>query len=334
MNDRLKIFHTNILEGIGNTPLVRINQFSNVGQVEIFAKLEFLNPMGSIKDRVAHHMITKAEKDGRLSQGATIIDNSSGNTALALAMVCAIKGYKLKMVVRDNLSSEKIKFLKALNVGLVFVDHTLPPKSPKNYNNITPLIVEQTPNSYYFDQHNNHDNREAHYLSTGPEIWEQMEGKIDFFVAGMGTGGTISGVARYLKEKDPNIKIIGVDPKGSVFYDYFYSQTLITPGPYLLEGLGDEFLIKCVDFSLIDDIYQITDIDAFHMTRQLAFKEAVFAGGSSGAALWTCRQLAKKIDSRARIVTIFADTATRYLSTIYNDEWLLEKVGLDIKKIE
>ncbi len=334
MNDRLKIFHTNILEGIGNTPLVKINQFSNIGQAEIFAKLEFLNPMGSIKDRVAHHMVAKAEKDGRLSPGATIIDNSSGNTALALAMVCAIKGYNLKMVVRDNLSSEKIKFLKALNVGLIFVDHTLSPESPKSYNKITPLIVEQTPNSYYFDQHNNRDNCEAHYLSTGPEIWEQMKGKIDFFVAGMGTGGTISGVAQYLKEKDPNIKIIGIDPKGSVFYDYFYSKTLITPGPYLLEGLGDEFLIKCVDFNLIDEIYQITDIDAFHMTRQLAFKEAVFAGGSSGAALWACLRLAKNIDSRARIVTVFADTATRYLSTIYNDTWLLEKVGLDIQKIE
>ncbi|MEE8378651.1 MAG: cysteine synthase family protein [Candidatus Aminicenantaceae bacterium] len=334
MNDRLKIFHTNILEGIGNTPLVKINQFSKIGQAEIFAKLEFLNPMGSIKDRVAHHMVAKAEKEGRLSPGATIIDNSSGNTALALAMVCAIKGYNLKMVVRDNLSSEKIKFLKALNVGLIFVDYSLSPESPKSYNNITPLIVEQTPNSYYFDQHNNRDNSEAHYLSTGPEIWEQMKGKIDFFVAGMGTGGTISGVARYLKEKDPNIKIIGIDPKGSVFYDYFYSKTLITPGPYLLEGLGDEFLIKCVDFNLIDEIYQITDIDAFHMTRQLAFKEAVFAGGSSGAALWACLRLAKNIDSRARIVTVFSDTATRYLSTIYNDTWLLEKVGLDIQKIE
>lgn len=333
MREHLKIFNRNILEGIGNTPIVKLNQFSNVSQAEIFAKLEFLNPMGSIKDRIAHHMVAKAEKDGRLSPGATIIDNSSGNTALALAMVCAIKGYKLKMVVRDNLSSEKIKFLKALNVGLIFVDHTLPPESPKSYNNITPLIVEQTPNSYYFDQHNNHDNREAHYLSTGPEIWEQMEGKIDFFVAGMGTGGTISGIARYLKEKDPHIKIIGIDPKGSVFYDYFYSKTLITPGPYLLEGLGDEFLIKCVDFSLIDEIYQITDIDAFHMTRQLAFKEAVFAGGSSGAALWACMRLAKNIDRRARIVTVFADAATRYLSTIYNDKWLLDKVGLDINSI-
>ena len=333
LKEPLKIFHKNILEGIGNTPLIKLNHFSKDSPAEIFAKLEFLNPMGSIKDRIAHHMVAKAEKDGRLSPGATIIDNSSGNTALGLAMVCAIKGYKLKMVVRDNLSSEKIKFLKALNVGLIFVDHLLPPESPKSYNNITPFIVEQTPNSYYFDQHNSHDNSESHYLSTGPEIWEQMEGKIDYFVAGIGTGGTISGVARYLKEKDPNIQIIGADPKGSVFYDYFYSQTLTTPSPYLLEGLGDEFLIQCVDFSLIDDIYQIKDIEAFHMTRQLAFKEAVFAGGSSGAALWASMQLTKKIDSKTRIVTIFADAATRYLSTIYNDKWLLEKVGLDIKSL-
>jgi len=296
VKENLKVFHKNILEGIGNTPLVKLNHFPKESPAEIFAKLEFLNPMGSIKDRIAFHMVTKAEKEGRLAPGSTIIDNSSGNTALGLAMVCAIKGYKLKMVVRDNLSSEKIKFLKALNVGLIFVDHSLPPESPKSYNNITPFIVEQTPNSYYFNQHNNPDNTETHTL--------------------------------------PNIQIIGVDPKGSVFYDYFYSKKLITPSPYLIEGLGDEFLIKCMDFGLIDDIYQIKDIEAFQMARQLAFKEAVFAGGSSGATLWASMQLAKKINTKARIVTVFADAATRYLSTIYNDEWLLEKVGLDIQNID
>lgn len=329
--ERLKIFRTNILEGIGNTPLIKLNHFGKESKAEIFAKLEFLNPMGSIKDRIARYMVEKAEQAGRISPGATIIDNSSGNTALALAMVCAIKGYGLKMIVRDNLSSEKIKFLKALNVELVMVDHTLPPESPNSYNNITPHIAEQAPNSYYLDQHNNRENNEAHYHTTGPEIWEQMEGKIDFFVAGIGTGGTISGVARYLKEKDPNIQIIGVDPKGSIFYDYFHSKTIIKPSPYFLEGLGDEFLIKCVDFSLIDDIYQIDDIDAFRTARRLANKEAIFAGGSSGAVLWVCSQLAQKIDGRVRIVTVFADAATRYLSTIYNDEWLREKVGLDIQ---
>lgn len=289
--------------------------------------------MGSIKDRIAKFMVEKAEQEGRLSPGATIIDNSSGNTALALAMVCALKGYRLKMVVRDNLSSEKIKFLKALNVELVMVDHSLSPESPGSYNNITPSIVAQSPRGYYLDQHNNRDNNEAHYLSTGPEIWAQMGGKIDFFVAGIGTGGTISGVARYLKEKDPNIKIIGVDPKGSIFYDYFHSKKIITPSPYLLEGLGDEFLIKCVDFSLIDDIFQVRDIDAFRTARLLANKESIFAGGSSGAALWACLKLIERIDGKARIVTVVADAATRYLSTIYNDEWLRDKVGLDVKSL-
>ena len=331
--DPTRIFHTNILEGVGNTPLLRLNHITKKDKIEIFAKLEYLNPMGSIKDRIAKFMVEKAEQEGRLSPGATIIDNSSGNTALALAMVCALKGYRLKMVVRDNLSSEKIKFLKALNVELVMVDHSLSPESPGSYNNITPSIVAQSPQGYYLDQHNNRDNNEAHYLSTGPEIWAQMGGKIDFFVAGIGTGGTISGVARYLKEKDPNIKIIGVDPKGSIFYDYFHSKKIITPSPYLLEGLGDEFLIKCVDFSLIDDIFQVRDIDAFRTARLLANKESIFAGGSSGAVLWACLKLIERIDGKARIVTVVADAATRYLSTIYNDEWLRDKVGLDVKSL-
>lgn len=314
-----------ILEQVGNTPLIKLNKITRGLKADIFAKLEFFNPMGSVKDRIAKYMIEKAEKEGRIKPGDTIVDNSSGNTALGLAMVCALKGYKLKMVVRDNLSTEKIKFLKALNVELVMVDHTLPPESPQSYNNLAPRIAQETLNAYYFNQHNNQENNETHYVTTGPEIWEQMEGKIDYFVAGIGTGGTICGVSKFLKEKDPKIKIIGVDPKGSVFYEYFHSKRLIKPSPYLLEGLGDEFLIGCVDFSLIDDIYQITDKEAFRMTRKLANKESIFAGGSSGAALWAAIKLAREIDAKARIVTIFADSANRYLSTIYNDYWLKEK---------
>lgn len=317
--------YENILAGIGNTPLIQLNRITRGVKAKIFAKLEFMNPMGSVKDRIAKHMIEKAEQQGKIHPGDTIMDNSSGNTALGLAMVCAIKGYKLKIVVRNSISSEKIKFLKALNVELVMVDSTLPPESPNSYNNITPRIAKETPNSYYLDQHNNRDNNETHYRATGPEIWEQMGGKIDYFVAGIGTGGTICGVARFLKEKDSNIKIIGVDPAGSVFYDYFHSKKLIKPSPYLLEGLGDEFLIRCVDFSLIDEIYQVTDKEAFQMTRELANQEAVLAGGSSGAAIWACLRLAQEIGGPARIVTIFADSANRYLSTIYNDEWLKER---------
>jgi cystathionine beta-synthase len=320
-----KKFYENILEGIGNTPLIKLNRITKGLKADIFAKLEFLNPMGSVKDRIAIHMIQKAEQDGRIKPGDTIVDNSSGNTALALAMVCALKGYRVKMVVRDNLSSEKIKFLKAFNVELVMVDHTLPPESPDSYNNIAPRIADETPNGYYFDQHNNRENNEAHYKTTGPEIWAQMEGQIDYFVAGIGTGGTISGVAKYLKEKDSRIKVVGIDPVGSVLYDHFHSKKSAKPSPYLLEGLGDEFLIKCVDFSLIDDITKISDRDAFLTARKLADQEGILAGGSSGAAIWASLKLAQEIDRPARIITIFADAATRYLSSIYNDKWLKEK---------
>jgi len=321
----LNVYFFNVLEGIGNTPLIKLNRITTEPHVEIFAKLEFLNPMGSVKDRIAKHMIEKAETDNRIKPGDTIVDNSSGNTALALAMVCAIKGYKLKIVVRDSISSEKIKFLKALNVEIVKVDSTLPPESPYSYNNIAPQIAKETPNCYYLDQHNNRENNETHTQTTGPEIWEQMKGKIDYFLAGMGTGGTICGVAKFLKEKDPRIRVIGIDPEGSVFFDYFHSKELIKPSPYLLEGLGDEFLIGCVDFSLIDDIYRVTDKQAFKLTRELAIKEAILAGGSSGAALWGCLKLAREIKQDARIVTIFPDSANRYLSSIYNDAWLEEK---------
>lgn len=318
-------YYKDVLDGIGNTPLIKLNRITKGLKPDIFAKLEYVNPMGSIKDRIAKFMIEKAEKEGRIKPGDTIVDNSSGNTALALAMVCALKGYKLKIVVRDTLSSEKIKFLKAMNVEIVMIDSTIPPESPDSYNNIAPQIAQETPNGYYFNQHNNRENNETHYKTTGPEIWEQMEGKIDYLIAGIGTGGTICGTAKFLKEKDPRIKVIGVDPVGSVFFDHFHSKKSAKPSPYLLEGLGDEFLIGCVDFNLIDDIYQIKDKDAFLMARELADKEAILAGGSSGAAIWATLKLTREIERPARIVTIFADSANRYLSTIYNDEWLKEK---------
>ena len=322
---RQKIFSENILEAVGNTPLIKLNHITKGIKADIYAKLEFFNPMGSVKDRIAKYMIEKAEREGRIKPGATIVDNSSGNTALGLAMVCALKGYKLKIVARDSISPEKIEFLRVLSVELVLVDHTIPPESPDSYNNIAPRIAQETPNGYYFNQHNSRENNETHYRTTGPEIWEQMEGKIDYFVAGVGTGGTICGVSKFLKEKDPKIRVIGVDPLGSIFFDYFHTKRMTKPSPYLLEGLGDEFLIGCVDFELIDNIYQITDKQAFQMTRELTNKESILAGGSSGASIWASLKLAREIDRPARIVTIFADSANRYLSTIYNDDWLKEK---------
>jgi cystathionine beta-synthase len=317
-----KRVYDSVLETVGNTPLVRLNKITDGITSDIFAKLEFLNPMGSIKDRIAKYMIEKAEKDGRIKEGQLIIENSSGNTALGLALVAAQKGYQLKVIVRDSLSKEKLDQLKALDVEVQKVDSTLPPESPDSYNNITPRIVQQTPNCYFPDQHNNLENNEAHYKTTGPEIWEQMEGRIDYFVAGIGTGGTIGGVAQYLKEKDPHIKVIGIDPAGSVFYDYFYTGKLEKSSPYLIEGLGDEFLIECADFSNIDDMYRVTDKEAFFHTRLLVKKEGIMGGGSSGAALWGVLKLARSLEKPARIVTIFPDSASRYLSTIFNDQWM------------
>ncbi len=317
--------YNNILGTVGNTPLVRLNKITKDVESEIFSKLEFLNPMGSVKDRIAKYVIEKAEKEGRIKEGQLIIENSSGNTAMGLALVAIQKGYKLKVIVRDRISKEKIDQLEALGVEIHMVDSSLPPESPNSYNNITPSIVEKTPGCYFPDQHNNRENNETHYETTGPEIWKQMHGKIDYFIAGIGTGGTICGVAKYLKEQDPNIKVIAIDPVGSIFYDYFYFKKKVKPAPYLIEGLGDEFLIKCVDFSVIDDMFRVSDKTSFLYTRKLVSQEGILAGGSSGAAIWGALRLAKSLKKSARIVTIFPDSASRYLSTIFNNEWMKKK---------
>ncbi len=321
--------YDSILDVVGHTPLVRLNRVTESLNCEVFAKLEFLNPMGSIKDRIARYMIEKAERDGKLKKGQLIIENSSGNTAIGLALVALQKGYRLKVVVRDSLSKEKLDQLRVLGVEIYTVDHTLPPEHPDSYNNITPRLAAETPGCYFPDQHNNRDNNETHYMTTGPEIWEQMEGRIDVIVAGMGTGGTICGAGRYLKEKDPRIKVIAVDPHGSVFYNWFAEKRLVKPGPYLIEGLGDEFLIKTADFDVLDDMIKVSDRDAFHMARKLVRTEGVLGGGSSGAAMWAVLQVAKKMKPGSRIVTIFPDGAGRYLSTIFNDDWMRQKGLLD-----
>jgi cystathionine beta-synthase len=315
----------NVLDVIGKTPLVRLTRIAPELSCEIYAKLEFLNPMGSIKDRVAKYMILKAERDGRIQPGDTIIENSSGNMAMSLALVAIQRGYHLKTVVRDSISKEKLSQLLALGVEVIKADTSLPPQSPDSYNNITPRLAKEMQHCYFPDQHNNRENNEAHYMSTGPEIWEQMDGRIDFLVAGIGTGGTIGGVGRYLKEIDPRIQVIAVDVEGSVYTEYFHSRKLVQPSPYLMEGLGDEFIVGCADFSVIDNMVQVSDRDAFRQARQLARKEGLLAGGSSGAAIWAVLNLARTLRAPARIVTVFPDGASRYLSTIFNDDWLREK---------
>jgi cystathionine beta-synthase len=321
-----------ILEAIGNTPLVRLRRVVADLPVEAFAKLEFMNPMGSSKDRISKYMIEAAERDGRLKPGDTIIENSSGNTAMGLALMAIQKGYHLKVVVRDTISQEKLNQLLALGAEVLKADTSLPPEHPQSYNNITPRLARETPNCYFPDQHGNRENNAAHYHGTGPEIWEQMEGRIDVLVAGAGTGGTIGGVGRYLKEKDPKIKVIAVDPIGSVFTDHFRGKKDLKAGPYRIEGLGDEFLIPTMDFEIIDDMVQVTDRQAFHHARRLVREEGVLGGGSSGAALWAIRQVAQQLppmDRPARLVTVFPDGAGRYLSSIFNDAWLEERGLLD-----
>jgi cystathionine beta-synthase len=314
-----------ILGTIGNTPLVKLNRITAGLPCEVYAKLEFLNPTGSIKDRAAKHMILKAEKDGRIKPGDTIVENSSGNMAMSLALIAIQREYKMKVVVRDTLSREKLKQLRALGAETVFADTSLPPSSKDSYNNLAPRLAKETPNCYFPDQHNNRENNESHYLTTGPEIWRQMEGRIDYLVAGMGTGGTIGGVGKYLKEKDPKIKVIAVDVEGSVFTDYFRSGKMVEPHPYFLEGLGDEFIIGCADFSVIDEMVQVSDRNAFTCARRLAREEGVMGGGSSGAAMVAVLKLARTLKRPSRIVTIFPDGASRYLSNIFDDEWMSEK---------
>jgi len=314
--------HHNILAAIGKTPLVELDHFAAEAGCRVFAKLEFLNPMGSIKDRVARYMIEAAERDGRIKPGDLILENSSGNTALGLALVAIQKGYRLKVVVRDRISREKLDQLRILGVEVHLVDSSLPPEHPDSYNRIATRMAQETPNCYFPDQHSNRENNAAHYHGTGPEIWDQMEGRIDAFVAGAGTGGTIGGVGRFLKERDPKIQVIAIDPLGSVFHDHFRGQKNPVSGPYLMEGLGDEFPIATMDFEILDDILQVTDKEAFLEARALARSEGLLVGGSSGAAIWGIRQVAVKLGPKARIVTVFPDGASRYLSTVFNDDWM------------
>jgi len=321
MKNDLRVYNR-ISEAVGWTPLVRLGPTVDDLDCEVFAKIEFLNPMGSVKDRIARHMVEKAIAEARLRPGDLVVESSSGNTAMGLAMMSVLQDLRCTMVVRQQTSKEKLDCLRAMGVKLVLVDGNLPPEDPESYNRKAREIVAENPDAFFPDQHNNRENSDAHYETTGPEIWQQMAGRIDYLVAGMGTGGTICGVARYLKEQDPTIRVIAVDPEGSVFHDWFHHRRLERPAPYLLEGLGDEEIIGCPDFSLIDDMYRVSDREAFRATRALARREAILGGGSSGAALWAVRKLGRTLDLPARIVTIFPDSGTRYMSTIFNDEWM------------
>jgi cystathionine beta-synthase len=324
------VFET-VSAAVGDTPMVRLRRSMPGFAGEVYAKLEYLNPMGSVKDRIARHMVEQALADGRLRRGGTVVEASSGNTAMGLAMMAIEYELRCVMVVRRQTSPEKIDALRALGVELVLVDGDLPPEHPESYNRRARRLAAEIPGAFFPDQHNDRANNEAHYRSTGPEIWRQMEGRLDWFVAGIGTGGTISGVARYLKEQDPGVRVLAVDIAGSVFTDHFRSGRRVAPRRTWVEGLGDEEIIGCPEFERIDDMVQATDRDAILAARELARSEAIFAGGSSGATLWGVRELAARLAPRAgsgaplRIATLFPDSGNRYLSTIYSDAWIRER---------
>ncbi|MCL4836661.1 MAG: cysteine synthase family protein [Thermoanaerobaculia bacterium] len=316
-------------DAVGGTPLVRLRRSVPGFSGEVYAKLEFLNPGGSVKDRIARHMIERALADGRLRPGGVVVEASSGNTAMGLAMVAVEHGLRCVMVVRRQTSREKLDCLRAMGVELVLVDGDLPPEHPESYNRKARELAASIPGAFFPDQHNNRENNDAHYLTTGPEIWRQMDGRIDVFVCGIGTGGTVSGVSRYLKEQDPRVRVVAVDVAGSVFTDHFRTGRHGAPGRYLLEGLGDEEVIACPEFERIDEMLQVTDREAFLAARDLARSEGILAGGSSGAALWGVRQVIAGLGRPARVATIFCDSGTRYLSSIYCDDWMRRHGFLD-----
>ena len=320
-------YFDNILETIGNTPLIKLNKVTSEIEATVLAKVEYFNPGNSVKDRMAIKMVEDAEKDGRLKPGGTIVEGTSGNTGMGLALAAIVKGYKLICVTNDKQSKGKIDVLKAVGAKVIICPTNVDPDDPSSYYSTAKRISDETENSWYVNQYNNLSNREAHYLSTGPEIWKQTKGKITHFVVGVGTGGTISGVAKYLKEKNSDIKIWGIDTFGSVFKKYHETGVFDKSEiyPYLTEGIGEDIIPDNVDFSLIDHFEKVNDEDAAIYSRRLAKEEGIFAGYSCGAAIKGVLQLKKHFSKNDVVVVLLHDSGSRYIEKIYNDEWMKEK---------
>ena len=314
--------YNNILEAIGHTPLVKLNRIGRGEKAQFYAKCDHLNPGGSVKDRIAVEMIDQAERQGLLKPGGTIVEGTSGNTGMGLAMVAVVRGYKAVCTMADKQSKEKVDALKALGAEVIVCPTAVPPEDPRSYHSVVDKLTRDIPNAYHPNQYANPANPEIHYRTTGPEIWEDSEGQITHFVAGMGTGGTITGIGRYLKEKNPKVKIIGADPVGSLLYEFFHKGTVGKAEPYKTEGIGEDFFPTTLDFSVIDDVIQVTDRDAFIWARRLARMEGIFAGGSSGTAIAAAVQVAASLSEKDFLVVFIPDSGTRYLSKIYNNEWM------------
>ena len=321
-------YFENILGTIGNTPLVKLNKLTKELPCLVLAKYETFNPGNSTKDRMSLKMIEDAEKQGLLSAGGTIIEGTSGNTGMGLALVAIIKGYKCIFVLSDKQSREKMDILKAVGAEVVVCPTDVAPEDPRSYYSVSKRLARETPNSWYVNQYDNPSNAVAHFESTGPEIWKQTDGKITHFVVGVGTGGTISGVGKYLKSKNPDIKIWGIDTYGSVFKKYhetgIFDENEIYP--YVTEGIGEDILPKNVDFKIIDGFTKVTDKDAAVYTQKLAKEEGMFLGNSAGAAIKGLLQLKNHFNEDDVVVVLFHDHGSRYVGKMFNDDWM-KKMG-------
>ena len=318
------IYLDDITQAVGDTPLVKLRKITVEHGIEatVLVKPEYLNPTGSVKDRMAIYMLNEAVETGELRPGGTIVEATSGNTGAAAAMFAAAHGYKAVFTIPDKMSKEKIDALKAYGAEVHICPTAVAPDDPRSYYEVAKQVAAQHRDAFMLNQYHNPDNIQAHYATTGPEIWRQTEGKIDVFVAGIGTGGTMSGAARYLKEQNPAIRVVAVDAVGSVFYGYFKSKQLPEAHPYLVEGIGDDMLCEALDFSVIDEMYQVDDETSFLVGRELARKEGICAGGSSGAALYAALQYAEDLDASDTVVVILPDGGAKYISKMYNDEWM------------
>jgi cystathionine beta-synthase len=316
-------YHETVLSAIGRTPLVRLQKLVSEEDATVLVKLEYVNPGGSIKDRMALHIIEKAEKAGLLRRGGTIVENTSGNTGVGVAMAAAVKGYRCIFTMPDKMSKEKQDTLKAFGAQVIVTPTNVPADSPDSYYSVAKRIAAETPNSFYLNQYHNPDNVEAHHRITAPEIWEQTGGgQFDAFVAGIGTGGTMSGCGRFFKEKNPRILNVGADPIGSVYHSMFKTGKLSQPHVYKVEGIGEDMMCGAMDLSVLDDVRQVNDAQAFTMARRLAREEGIFAGGSSGAAVHVAVQLARELGKGKTIVVPLPDGGRAYISKFFSDEWM------------